>query len=327
MLEAAPRLGPVGAGILLQPTGLAALARLGLLDAVLACGEPIARVDGRTVGGRKVLDRACPPLGAVPYGELRPGMHGLGIHRGALFTVLHDALREAEVPVRLGVAARRLEPSPHGRLVGDSAGDGHGPFDLVVVADGARSTLSRHVIAGGSVRRYPWGALWAIVEDPHGRFRDVLRQVYRGTREMLGFLPPIPPPDATVGVVVHPDDDASHERRRGSILALATAPPRRRAGRLVAPTGHAWLRRPGPRRRHRCVARREASGCERARSLPSVDASSDHDQRVRAPGRSAHRDADARARCVSRLAPDHRVRRRWLAPASPRVQGASGRSS
>jgi|GEM_PF-6961968 len=51
VFERAPVLGPVGAGFLLQPTGLAVLWELGLLDAAfLALAERTQNAPGRLVG-------------------------------------------------------------------------------------------------------------------------------------------------------------------------------------------------------------------------------------------------------------------------------------
>ena len=48
--------GPIGAGFLLQPTGLLALSRLGLLDQALQLGSPISRLHGCNAQGRRVMD-------------------------------------------------------------------------------------------------------------------------------------------------------------------------------------------------------------------------------------------------------------------------------
>jgi len=181
VLEQAPDPGPVGAGILLQPTGMAVLRDLGLLDEVLAHGARVERLRGTTTTGRAVLDLA--------YADLAPGLFGLGIHRGSLFAALHGALSSAGVPVRCGAAATGLRHRPDGTITVTSDREDHGPYDLVVAADGARSTVRRVIAVRGRVARYPWGALWAIVEDPEGRHDGALVQRYRGTREMLGFLP------------------------------------------------------------------------------------------------------------------------------------------
>ncbi|MGI8511143.1 MAG: FAD-dependent oxidoreductase, partial [Solirubrobacteraceae bacterium] len=161
----------------LQPTGMGGLAELGLLEPVLAAGERIERVLGVTTGGRSVLD--------LSYGDLEPGLFGLGLHRGALFDVLWRAVKEAGVPVHCGAQIARIAG---GRLV-EADGERHGPYDLIVLADGARSRLRARSGIPARVRRYPWGALWAILEDPGGEWDRALWQVYRGTAAMLGFLP------------------------------------------------------------------------------------------------------------------------------------------
>ncbi len=56
VFERVPDPGPVGAGFLLQPTGLQALWRLGLLDEACALGAPVARLHGETPEGRAVMD-------------------------------------------------------------------------------------------------------------------------------------------------------------------------------------------------------------------------------------------------------------------------------
>ena len=64
-----------------------------------------------------------------------------------------------------------------------------GPFDLVVVSDGARSRLRASVSLLHRATDYPWGALWFIAEDAERAFASSLFQVVESTREMLGFLP------------------------------------------------------------------------------------------------------------------------------------------
>ena len=179
LFERVPRPGPVGAGILLQPTGMTVLNELGLLDATLAFGAPVRRLHGTSATGRRVLD--------VRYEDLSPGAFGLGLHRGALFSLLWDALAPAGVAVRTGVGVDGLAQDAGGVML--SAGDQEvGRFDLVVLADGTRSQLRARVSVAQQVRPYPWGALWALVEDP-GEIRGELRQWFRGARQMLGLMP------------------------------------------------------------------------------------------------------------------------------------------
>jgi len=121
----------------------------------------------------------------LPYARWNPQLFGLGLHRGALFAALYDALPAAAVELRLGVVASAIE----GAYVHDVQGQRHGPFALIVIADGARSRLRA---ALGHARRddeYPWGALWIVADDPERRFRGQLLQVVDGAQAMLGLLP------------------------------------------------------------------------------------------------------------------------------------------
>ena len=71
---------PIGSGLMLQPTGLAAMERLGLLGAMTALGHRIDGLFGATQTGRVIFDLA--------YGDLEPELHALAVHRGGLHGVL-----------------------------------------------------------------------------------------------------------------------------------------------------------------------------------------------------------------------------------------------
>lgn len=180
--EAVETPGPVGAGIVLQPTGLAALARLGLDAAVIARGSPLHGLHCRTPRDHTVLD--------LDYGDLAPGLFGLGLHRGALFEILYDAVRAEGITVHCGIACEGLtQPVQGKRAIVDTAGRTHGPHDLVVVADGARSSLRDDASLTRRVKSYPYGALWYVAEAPDDLADDALMQTCEGTRTLLGLLP------------------------------------------------------------------------------------------------------------------------------------------
>jgi 2-polyprenyl-6-methoxyphenol hydroxylase-like FAD-dependent oxidoreductase len=89
------------------------------------------------------------------------------------------------------VAIARARPLRDGRLALDDAeGASHGPFDLALVCDGARSRVrdAMHDVTR-SVRPYPWGALWFIGRDPGAAYAGRLHQIVRGARRMVGLLP------------------------------------------------------------------------------------------------------------------------------------------
>lgn len=187
VFERVPHPGPVGAGFLLQPIGLHVLWELGLLDAVLAHGRPIARLFGETAAGRAVMD--------MRYAELDRRLFGLGLQRGALFQLLDAAWQDGRC-LHAGCAIVEVDTQA-GRLI-DAEGRIHAGFDLVVVADGAASSLRGQIAPATLDRPYPWGAQWCLVEQRHWPWADELRQRYVAARCMAGMLPVGTRPDDPV---------------------------------------------------------------------------------------------------------------------------------
>lgn len=184
LYERVPDPQPLGAGIMLQPTGMAVLRELGLVDEVVSRGERIEQLVAETPSGRRVLELA--------YADLQAGLFGVGLHRGVLFdTLFQAARREPRLTLALGVDVEDLAPAPRGGhwLVEAGTRRRHGPHELVVVANGARSSLRDDTAQAKSVERYPWGALWAVRPDPSHEFTGRLFQVVRGTRRLIGLLP------------------------------------------------------------------------------------------------------------------------------------------
>ncbi|GAA5146244.1 NAD(P)/FAD-dependent oxidoreductase [Nocardioides marinquilinus] len=176
---------PVGAGLWLQALGQQVLDRLDLLAPLRTRSQPVAHVEivaapsGRRPA-RTLLDLAYDALpGATP---------ALGVHRGDLFALLHDAVRRRGVPVRLGVAVTGVRPTPSGIAVETASGD-LDVFDLVVGGDGGRSRVRASMGVTARDRPYAYGALWAIVDDVEETAGGTLYQCVGGTREYLGVLP------------------------------------------------------------------------------------------------------------------------------------------
>lgn len=186
VLERVPQLQPVGAGILLQPSGLAVLRELELLDECTGLGAPVARLFGTSAcAERVILD--------TRYQHWQPGSHGLGIHRGVLMTALLEAARGAGVTIRTGVSIRRFQQSPQGvALISEDAQGGeqpYGDYAALILADGTRSQLRGQMRVRQWIKPYPWGALWSIVPTPEAADSTDLRQWYRGCSQMFGIMP------------------------------------------------------------------------------------------------------------------------------------------
>ncbi len=173
---------PVGSGLMLQPTGLAVLQALGLYETISAFGARIDRLVGTDArSGRVVLD--------VGYAPLGPGVHAIGVHRAALFHVLHDAVVAEGLPIRTSFAVESLERDDGKAWLRGPQGL-EGPFDLVVDALGAASPLKVAAKVRSTTRPLAFGAIWGTVPwVDEGFDRRALMQRYRRASIMIGVLP------------------------------------------------------------------------------------------------------------------------------------------
>lgn len=179
VLERAPDPKPIGAGVLLQRSGQEVLRHFGLLDDVLAHAAPIDELYARHDTGRTLL--------RTRFADLEPGNRAYGVHRGVLFNALYGRVRSLPIAVRLGreVVSRTL--SRDEVFLTDRVGERHGPFDIVLAADGARSQFRDACHLPASVTRYAHGTLWMIA--PGTGLRGQLLQVVRGNGRLFGLLP------------------------------------------------------------------------------------------------------------------------------------------
>jgi len=179
LLERATHVGPIGAGLLLQPAGQAVLRRMGLLDAVVAGAAPIEEL--------YVVRKDRGTLLRLSYREFDQQCCAYGVHRGTLFNVLARAVHSEKIDVRLGCEVAKLAEQQGSAYLIDCHDAEHGPFDVVVAADGSRSTLRSLARLPHRVLAYDHGAFW--ITGACTSVRDKLYQVCRGTRNLLGILP------------------------------------------------------------------------------------------------------------------------------------------
>jgi len=182
LYERAPVNLPVGAGFLLQPTGMGVLAKIGVLDELRPLTAGIRRLHCLDRRGRSLLN--------LNYEEALPGVQGAGTHRATLLNLLLREATSSGVEILWDHAIASMERGTDGRprLV-DARGGRHGPFDLLLLCDGAQSTLRAQAGLSFRVDRYPWGALWFIGKRPSEFAPDTLWQRVGSTRELVGFLP------------------------------------------------------------------------------------------------------------------------------------------
>ncbi|MEO6394367.1 MAG: NAD(P)/FAD-dependent oxidoreductase [Devosia sp.] len=174
--------GPVGSGLMLQPTGQAVLADLGVLDAVAAVAAPIDRLIGTEArSGRTVLD--------VRYAALGPA-RAYGVHRAALFDALHDAVRAEKISFTTGFAVSGAELEGGRMALMGLNGKREGFFDLVVDALGSSSPLRKRARFPATPRALHYGALWTSLPWPDGGFdAKALTQRYDRASVMIGVMP------------------------------------------------------------------------------------------------------------------------------------------
>lgn len=170
---------PVGSGLMIQPTGLAVLARLGLAEEVVAAGAPVDALLGLNTEGEPVLEAG--------YADLAmPQAFGLGIHRAKLFGALYAAVQGEGIPVHTGHVVEASALDGEGRKLSFADGSRSPRHDLVIDAAGLGSTL-----VPKAAEWLPFGALWATVQWPDGDLFDrrLLEQRYSRAEQMVGLLP------------------------------------------------------------------------------------------------------------------------------------------
>ena len=184
LFEQVDELSPVGAGLLLQPAGLAVFEHLGVLESALKLGARVTGLEGQLADKRLLVNSH--------YREAGSNLYGLGIHRATLCHVLTQKLAEysSHVTWRMSHSIDQIQESAHAvRLFGtyqQQKFDEH--FDAVLIANGARSQLRPKAWVKVD-QAYPWGAAWSIVPECPNLNPEILHQFYDRSKIMMGVLP------------------------------------------------------------------------------------------------------------------------------------------
>jgi salicylate hydroxylase len=161
VLEQAPAIAEVGAGLQVSPNGAVVLEALGL-------GEGLARAAIRATAVELREHRAGRPvLGLDLDRRRRPAGHYL-IHRADLIALLEAGARAAGVRIVTGAQALRAVPGPRGvRLEMSDGTQRHAP--LLIGADGVRSVLRAALNTAEApffTRQVAWRAVIPEADDP-----------------------------------------------------------------------------------------------------------------------------------------------------------------
>lgn len=172
---------PIGAGFMLQPTGMLMLQKLGLLDKIAKRATPINRLYGVNENNKEVLD--------LRFDYLKNFKHSLGIHRGLIFKVLHEELNKKSISLKVGNEITSFRKTSDKIIPINSDNEKLGEFDLLVIADGSRSKLRDKTSVKFKKHWYDWLAMWYVLEDTDFKMGNKIYHKYEKTKKLLGFMP------------------------------------------------------------------------------------------------------------------------------------------
>lgn len=180
LFEKAPRMLPIGAGFVLQPSGMDVVKKLGCYDRVMKETQRIDSLFCKTTKNKVLLD--------LFYKDVQEDLFGCGTQRAAFLEILLKQCKLDGVSIKWGHEITSIKKWKGKRIVA-SNNESYGAFDLVLICDGARSQLRSQLSIKQSVRTYPWGALWYIGNRTTEFAPNQLWQVVEETDILNGFLP------------------------------------------------------------------------------------------------------------------------------------------
>jgi len=180
LFEKAPQMLPIGAGFMLQPSGMEVVRKLGCEERVLADTQRIDSLFCKTSKDKVLLD--------LHYEDVKPGLFGSGTQRSAFLDILLEVCIEDGVDIQWGCDICSIDKVKDKRVLSSHDFD-YGGFDLVLICNGAQSQLRAQLNIKQKVKTYPWGALWYIGKRTEEFSPNQLWQVVEETDVLNGFLP------------------------------------------------------------------------------------------------------------------------------------------
>ena len=175
VLERAPELGEVGAGLSIWPRAWKILADLGVVDRLVDGTRPAIQAGLRRPDGRWLAK-----VGA-DAAERTPVM----VHRARLHEALVSELETRDgIEVRTGVTVTCLADLDDIEDI-----DGRGPADVVVAADGIRSTIRNELHQREDVRYAGYTAYRGVTAEPLPGDASTTGGETWGTGVRVGYVP------------------------------------------------------------------------------------------------------------------------------------------
>lgn len=171
----------MGAGFLLQPSGMKVLQDMGVLHELLPHTARVEKLFCRNTAGKVMLD--------LHYNDLAQTLFGAGTHRGTFLKILETHAEKAGVHLHWSHSISSFSQDEKQVILTEENGGKHSGFDLILIGDGARSELRKLTRIPTKCRQYNWGALWFIGKRTKGFANNTLWQAVESTNLLNGFLP------------------------------------------------------------------------------------------------------------------------------------------
>lgn len=179
VLEAAPEIRPVGAGLMLAANAVKAYQHLGIDDKIIPRGRQLTQFNIFDQWGRTLAS-----TDAAAVSE-RYGLHNFAIHRAAL----HEALIAELDPEQIQTGRRATGYSLHenGSIDLSFADGSVHQTDYLIVADGIHSAIRRQILPE-SQPRYAGYTCWRAVIDNPGLALSAASETW-GAAGRVGIVP------------------------------------------------------------------------------------------------------------------------------------------
>ncbi len=171
---------PLGAGIMLQPSGLFVFKELGLHQNIIDRGVLINGFYGVNANGKVDFD--------ISFENHKPEIYGLGVQRGSMFYELYNAVQNTTVDLKTGIEIVDY-CDENGKTTLKSGNESYEGFDFVIVANGSRSLLRNKFPNFHFAKQSGQGAIWTKVNPIGGERENSIEQIYNKTFSMLGLMP------------------------------------------------------------------------------------------------------------------------------------------
>ena len=173
---------PLGAGIMMQPTGYKMMSLLGFKDLIDENSTPIYKFQG-------VLNRSNEVVIDIDFRDLYPEACGRGVHRGLLFSTLIKALDNiSNVNLLTGTPIDNIEQNEK-KVTLYSGQHVFDEYDFVIISNGSRSMLRNNFSVTKKSIQQPNSALWTTVTYKKGELDETTLTQHYGDKVLTGIMP------------------------------------------------------------------------------------------------------------------------------------------